>query len=145
MLNCAEQVQIQNNDKNKQTNKKTKNKKTQTNKNPNNNQKQNKTKQKQNNPPPKKNNNPKTTKLHIRHPQQHVFIQSCSNIQLNSKDGLKKTKKQTNKQTKKPNKLIVLIIIAFKGAIRLQHVRFSPGTIVCKSRATYRALITCDM
>ena len=48
------------------------------------------------------------------------------------------------------------IIIAFKGAIRdfiqspdsaencLQHVRSSgPGTIVCKPRATHRALITC--
>ena len=47
-------------------------------------------------------------------------------------------------------------LIAFKGAIRdflqsphsaascLQHVRSSgPGAIVCKSRATYRALITC--
>ena len=52
--------------------------------------------------------------------------------------------------------IIMIIIIAFKGAIRdflqsphsatncLQHVRSSgPGAIVCKSRATHRALITC--
>ena len=52
----------------------------------------------------------------------------------------------------------LLIIIAFQGAIRdflqsphsaascLQHVRSSgPGAIVCKSRATHRALITCNM
>ena len=52
--------------------------------------------------------------------------------------------------------IIIIIIIAFKGAIRdvlqyphsaancLQHVRSSgPGAIVCKSRATQRALITC--
>ena len=51
--------------------------------------------------------------------------------------------------------LIIIIIIAFKGAIRdflqsphsaancLQHARSSgPGAVVCKSRATYRALIT---
>ena len=52
---------------------------------------------------------------------------------------------------------IIIIIIAFKGASRdffgqsphsaancLQHVRSSgPGVIVCKSRATQRALITC--
>ena len=50
----------------------------------------------------------------------------------------------------------IIIIIAFKGAIPdflqsphsaancLQHVRLSgPGAIVCKSRATHRALITC--
>ena len=54
--------------------------------------------------------------------------------------------------------IITTIIIAYKGAIRyflqsphcaanrLQHVRSSgPGAIVCKSRATYRALITCNM
>ena len=53
-------------------------------------------------------------------------------------------------------KIIIIIIIAFKGAVRdflqsphsaancLQHVRSSgPGAIVCKSRATHRALITC--
>ena len=52
--------------------------------------------------------------------------------------------------------IIIIIIIAFKGAIRdflqsphsaancLQHVRSSgPGATVCKSRATHRALITC--
>ena len=52
--------------------------------------------------------------------------------------------------------IIIIIIIAFKGAIRdflqsphsaancLQHVRSSgPGAIVCKSRATHRALSTC--
>ena len=52
--------------------------------------------------------------------------------------------------------IIIIIIIAFKGAIRhflqsphsaancLQHARSSgPGAIVCKSRATHRALITC--
>ena len=52
--------------------------------------------------------------------------------------------------------IIIIIIIAFKGVIRdflqsphsaanrLQHVRSSgPGAIVCKSRATHRALITC--
>ena len=51
---------------------------------------------------------------------------------------------------------IIIIIIAFKGAIRdflqsphsaancLQHVRSSgPDAIVCKSRATHRTLITC--
>ena len=54
--------------------------------------------------------------------------------------------------------MIIKIIIAFKGANqdflqsphsaanRLQHARSSgPGAIVCKSRATHRALITCDM
>ena len=54
--------------------------------------------------------------------------------------------------------IIIIIIIAFKGAIRdclksphyaanrLQHIRSSgPGAIVCKSRATHRALITCNM
>ena len=52
--------------------------------------------------------------------------------------------------------IIIMIIIAFKGAIRdflqsphsaancLQHVHSSgPGAIVCKSRATHRGLITC--
>ena len=52
--------------------------------------------------------------------------------------------------------MMMMIIIAFKGAIRdflqsphsaancLQHVRSSgPGAIVCKSRETHRALITC--
>ena len=55
-----------------------------------------------------------------------------------------------------PNIIIIIIkIIAFKGAIRdflqsphsaanCQHVRSSgPGTIVCKSCTTHRALITC--
>ena len=54
--------------------------------------------------------------------------------------------------------IIIIIIVAFKGAIRvflqsphcaaicLQHVRSSgPGAIVCKSRATHRALITFNM
>ena len=54
------------------------------------------------------------------------------------------------------NLIIIIIIIAFKGAIRdflqsphsaancLQHVRSSgPSATVCKSRATHRALITC--
>ena len=54
--------------------------------------------------------------------------------------------------------IIIIIIIAFKGAIRdflqsphsaakrLQHARSSgPGAIVCKSCATRRALITCNM
>ena len=54
--------------------------------------------------------------------------------------------------------IIIIIIITFKGAIRdfwqsphcaanrLQHVRSSgPGAIVCKSCATHRALITCNM
>ena len=54
--------------------------------------------------------------------------------------------------------LLLLIIMAFKGAIRdnlqsphcaanqLQHVGSSgPSAIVCKSRATHRALITCNM
>ena len=53
--------------------------------------------------------------------------------------------------------IIIIIIIALKGAIRdflqsphsatnrLQHVRSSgPCAIVCKSRATHRALITCN-
>ena len=52
--------------------------------------------------------------------------------------------------------IIIIIIIAFKGAIRdllqsphsaancLQHVRSSgPSAIVCKSRATHRALVSC--
>ena len=52
--------------------------------------------------------------------------------------------------------IIIIIIITLKGTIRdclqsphcaancLQHVRSSgPGAIVCKSRATHRALITC--
>ena len=51
--------------------------------------------------------------------------------------------------------MIIIIIIAFKGTIRdflqsphsaancLQHARSSgPGAIMCKSRATHRALIT---
>ena len=40
---------------------------------------------------------------------------------------------------------MIIIIIAFKGAVRdvLQHVRSSShGVIACKSRATHRALIT---
>ena len=56
--------------------------------------------------------------------------------------------------------IIIIIIIAFKGAIRdfiqsphsaanrHQHVglRLSgTGAVVCKSRATHRALITCNM
>ena len=54
--------------------------------------------------------------------------------------------------------IITIIIMALKGAIRdfflqscytansLQHVRSrGPGVIVCKSRATYPALITCNM
>ena len=54
--------------------------------------------------------------------------------------------------------IIIIIIIAFKGAIRdvlqsphsavncLQHARSSgPGEFVCKSRATHRALIMCNM
>ena len=53
---------------------------------------------------------------------------------------------------------IIIIIIALKGAIRdflqsphcvanrLQHIHSSgPGAIVCKSRATHRTLITCNM
>ena len=53
---------------------------------------------------------------------------------------------------------IIIIIIALNGAIQdfwqsplcsancLQHARSSgPGAIVCKSRATHRALITCNM
>ena len=56
------------------------------------------------------------------------------------------------------NNIIIIIIIALKGAIRdflqsphsaancLQHARSSgPGAIVCKSRATHPALITCNM
>ena len=52
----------------------------------------------------------------------------------------------------------MIIIIAFKDAIRdfwpspyctanrVQHVRSSgPGAIVCKSRATHRELVTCNM
>ena len=52
--------------------------------------------------------------------------------------------------------IIIIIIITFKGSIRdflqslhstancLQHARLSgQGTIVCKSRAAHRALITC--
>ena len=54
--------------------------------------------------------------------------------------------------------ILILIIIAFKGAVRdflqsprcaascLQHVRSSgQGAIVCNSRATHPALITCNM
>ena len=54
--------------------------------------------------------------------------------------------------------MMIIIIIVFKGATRdflqsphcsanrLQHVRSSgPGAIVCKSRTTHRALITCNM
>ena len=54
--------------------------------------------------------------------------------------------------------IIIITIIAFKGAIRdflqsphsaancLQHVRSSgSGAIVCKSRATHRALTMCNM
>ena len=54
--------------------------------------------------------------------------------------------------------IIIIIIIAYKGAIRdflqsphsaancLQHARSSgPGAIVYKSRATHRALVTCNM
>ena len=54
--------------------------------------------------------------------------------------------------------IIIIIIIAFKGAIRdflqsphsaancLQHARSSgPGAIVCKSCATHQALIMCNM
>ena len=54
--------------------------------------------------------------------------------------------------------IIMIIIVALKGAIRevlqsphcavscLQHVRSSsPGVIVCKSHATHRALIMCNL
>ena len=54
--------------------------------------------------------------------------------------------------------IIIIVIIAFKGAFRdllqfphcatncLQHVRSSgQGAVVCKSRATHRALITCNL
>ena len=51
--------------------------------------------------------------------------------------------------------IIMIIIIALKGAVQdsphcaancLRHVRSStPGTIACKSCATHRALITCNM
>ena len=54
--------------------------------------------------------------------------------------------------------IIIIVIIAFKGAIRdflqsphcaancLQHIRSSgPGAIVCKSHATHRTPITCNM
>ena len=54
--------------------------------------------------------------------------------------------------------IIIIIIVALKGVIRdvlqsphcaancLQHVRSSgPGGMMCKSRATHRALITCNM
>ena len=54
--------------------------------------------------------------------------------------------------------IIIIIIISIKGAIRdflqsphcaanrLQHVRSSGlGAIMCKSRATHQALITCNM
>ena len=57
-----------------------------------------------------------------------------------------------------PATLFLIIIMAFKSAIRdflqsphstancLQHARSSgPGAIVCKSHATHRALITCNM
>ena len=65
---------------------------------------------------------------------------------------------QTEYQTKASctDIITIIIIIAFKGAIRdflqsphsaancFQHVRSSGmGAIVCKSRATHRALITC--
>ena len=62
------------------------------------------------------------------------------------------------REQEKQELIPALIIIAFKGAIRdflqsphcavnrLQHVRSSgPGAIVCKSCATHRALITCNM
>ena len=52
--------------------------------------------------------------------------------------------------------ITIMIIIAFKGAIQdllqsphsaancLQHVHSSgPGAVVCKSRATHQAIITC--
>ena len=54
--------------------------------------------------------------------------------------------------------IMIMIVMAFKGAIRdclqsshcaanrLQRVRSSgQGATVCKSRATHRALITCNM
>ena len=52
--------------------------------------------------------------------------------------------------------IVIMIIVALKGAIRdfyslftancLQHVRSSgQGAIMCKSRATHRALIMCNM
>ena len=54
--------------------------------------------------------------------------------------------------------IVIIIIIAFKGANRdslhsphcaanrLQHVRSSgPSAIMCKSRATHRAFIMCNM
>ena len=57
-----------------------------------------------------------------------------------------------------PYLTLVVVVIAFKGTIRkilqsphcavnhLPHIRSSgPGAIVCKSRATPRALITCNM
>ena len=63
--------------------------------------------------------------------------------------------KITEMQVGKLSGTIIIIIIAFKGVIRdflqsphsaancLQHARSSgPGAVVCKSRATHRALIT---
>ena len=48
--------------------------------------------------------------------------------------------------------IIIIIIIIFKDVIphcvanHLQHVRSSgPGAVVCKSLATHRALITCNV
>ena len=54
--------------------------------------------------------------------------------------------------------MMMMMMIAFKGAIRdflqsphcasnrPQHIHLSgPGAMVCKSRATHRALITCNM
>ena len=65
------------------------------------------------------------------------------------------TRSLPSKQSTCETIIIIIIIIAFKGAIRdflqsphsaancLQHARSSgPGAIVCKSRATHRALMT---
>ena len=43
-----------------------------------------------------------TKHMHIRHPKQPVSKQSCSNIQLSSKDGCKKKKKNVGRTVERP-------------------------------------------
>ena len=76
--------------------------------------------------------------------------------QQNNKNKQKTNNNSNDSNNNKTTINLIIIIIAFKGAIRdflhsphsaancLQHVRSSgQGAIVCKSRATHRALITC--
>ena len=59
-----------------------------------------------------------TKHMHIRHPKQHVFKQSCSDIQLSSKDRLKKKKKKREVPTK-PKFMFLQLFCIYKAPFSL--------------------------